>query len=98
METFDRNRKKTRSFLINKRTYFILNPNEYTTLVLKILHAYTMLRGATTNYFSPAIKDFESNIKKYRLLKTNHIFELYDHFENAIKQLYGNPNKEREVE
>ena len=98
METFDRDRKKTRSFLISERTYFILNPNEYTTLVLKILHAYIRLRGAATDFFSLTIEDYESNIKEYRLLETNHMFESYDHFEDAIKQLYGNPNKEREVE
>ena len=85
METFDRDRKKTRSFLTNERTYFILNPNEYTTLVLKILYTYIRLRGAATDFFSLAIKDFESNIEEYRLLETNHIFESYDHFEDVIK-------------
>ena len=85
METFDRDRKKTHSFLTSERTYFILNPDEYTTLVLKFLYAYIRLRGAATDFFGLTIEDFESNIKEYRLLETNHMFESYDYFEDAIK-------------
>ena len=85
METFDRDRKKTYFFFISERTYFILNPNKYTTLVLKILYTYIRFRGTTTNFFSLAIKDFELNIKEYRLLETNHMYKSYDHFEDVIK-------------
>ena len=85
METFDRDRRKTRSFLVSERTYFILNPGEYTTLVLKILHAYTRLRRAATDFFSPTIEDYESNLEEYRLPKTNHMFKSYDHFEDIIR-------------
>ena len=85
METFDKDRKKTHSFLTSEKTYFILNPNKYTTLVLKILYTYIRLRGAATNFFSPIIEDFKSNLKEYRLLETNHIFESYDYFEDIVK-------------
>ena len=98
MEIFDRDRRKTYSFLVSERTYFILNPGEYTTLVLKILHAYTRLKEATIDFFSPTIEDYKSNLEEYRLLKTNHMFESYDYFEDIVRQLYGNPNKEREAE
>ena len=98
METFDGDWKKTRSFFTSERTYFILNLNEYTTLVLKILYTYTRLRAAATDFFRPTIEDFESNIEEYRLLETNHMFKSYKHFKDVIKQLYKNPNKEREVE
>ena len=85
METFDRDRRKTRSFLVSERTYFILNPGEYTTPVLKILHAYTRLRGAATDFFSPVIKDYESNLEEYRLPETNHMFESYDYFKDMVR-------------
>ena len=85
METFDGDRKKTRSFLISERTYFILNPNECTTLVLKILYTYIRLRGAATDFFGPIIKDFESNLKEYHLPKTNHMFKSYDHFKDIVR-------------
>ena len=85
METFNRDRKKTRSFLISERTYCILNPNEYTTLILKILYAYIRLKGVITDFFNLAIEVFKSNIEEYRLLETNYIFESYGHFEDVIK-------------
>ena len=85
MEIFDGDRKKTRSFLTSERTYFILNLGEYTTPVLKILHAYTRLRGATTDFFSLVIKDYKSNLEEYHLPETNHMFESYDYFEDMVR-------------
>ena len=50
------------------------------------------------DFFEALIRDFQENESEAaRQVDTNTMFEAYENFENAIRQLYGNPNEVREA-
>ena len=50
------------------------------------------------DFFKIIIRDFQEHKNKaQRQIDTNMLFKSYDNLETAIRQLYRNPNEEREV-
>ena len=58
MWKFDRDRKKTKEFLINEWLYFHLAPHECSTPSVKIIHVVIRLTKAPHDFFRPIVEDF----------------------------------------
>ena len=58
MWKFDRDRKKTKEFLMSERFYFYLTPYECPTLSVKIIYIVMRLTEASYDFFGPIVEDF----------------------------------------
>src|SRR6266516_3163350 len=98
MWKFDRDRKKTKEFLMSERLYFHLAPHEYPTLSAKIIHVIIRLTKAPHDFFELIIEDFiKYENKAERRENTNKLFQAYANLKSGIRQLYGNQNEKRDV-
>ena len=98
MWKFDRDRKKTKEFLMSERLYFHLIPYEYPTLSTKIIYIIIRLTRAPHDFFKPIVEDFiKHESEAYRKESTNELFQAYENLKSGIRQLYGNQNEKRDV-
>ena len=75
MWKFDRDRKKTKEFLMSERLYFHLIPYKCPTLSAKIIHIIVRLTRAPHNFFGPIVEDFITyENKAERKENTNELF------------------------
>ena len=75
MWKFDRDRKKTKEFLISERLYFHLVLYEYSTLSVKIIHVAIRLTGAPYDFFRLMVEDFiKHENEAERRESTNELF------------------------
>jgi len=91
-------REELQGFLTQLRSYFQFHSNEFEEDFEKVLFAATYLEGRALEWFEPTQREFLENGPDERAAETNHIFEAFVHFEDAITKVFGVHDKRARAE
>ena len=92
VEFFYGERARLRAYLIQVKLVHSLNLEKYSIEANKVIIAATYLRGDTQSQFEPY---FSKHLDEDDNLKTIKIFKSFDYYEQKLKQVFRNIDKER---
>jgi hypothetical protein len=85
-------------FLTQCRAYFRHNHLQFETHHDKIIFTGHRLEGNALAWFEPTLRDYLENDEKDWDDNTKKIFKTFDHFEQALKDAFGDPDEDRTAE
>ena len=91
-------REELQGFVTQLRSYFQFHSNEFSDEYEKVLFAATYLEGRALEWFEPTQREFLEKSPDEREPETNHIFERFVHFEDALTKVFGVHDKRARAE
>ena len=87
-------------FLTKLWAHFLHYKDDFSYKFTKVIFASNCLTSNTLDWFEPTLRDYldHTNTPKQQEEETKKIFSKYKEFETAIKEAFGDPNKERNSE
>uniref|UniRef100_L7J7G5 Retrotransposon gag domain-containing protein n=2 Tax=Pyricularia oryzae TaxID=318829 RepID=L7J7G5_PYRO1 len=96
---FDGTPGTLQGFLTGTRAYLHFNEDSFENNSDKVAYAASLLKGDALAWFEPTLRDFLDYKEEHnRRAETNRIFDDYDNFKDNLKEVFGNPDKERTAE
>jgi len=95
---YDGSKAELAGFLTQLRVYFKIYATSITTEVDKIYLAFTLLTGDALAWFQPIMDDYVDNNYLAQDDLTKEVFEAYGNFEDKLRAVFGDPDKERTSE
>ncbi|RYP00492.1 hypothetical protein DL764_006484 [Monosporascus ibericus] len=88
-------RKNVEGFLIQARIHLKFYQSSLTEDYQKVLAISQVFAGRVLSWFEPILRDYLKNYPESLSDATNHIFSDYEHFEDRMRALFGDTDKEQ---
>ncbi|RYO83607.1 hypothetical protein DL762_006056 [Monosporascus cannonballus] len=84
-------------FLVQARLHLKFYESSLTENYQKVIAILQLFVGRVLLWFEPIMKDYLKNYPGNSLNITNYIFSKYNHFEERMRALFGNPDKKQDA-